>query len=150
MKTGIYFGAAECEIQGPIVVYGAQSVNADDVIRLASIIIDHRRGREWKIESFREKILDSVLDAVERVVGVDRSEIFAKTRRRLPTQARHMVVSAFRDMSRSTSATSIGRSLGRDHSTILHSLRVHQDYMVTDPAYKRAYGEVMEWLKSEA
>lgn len=150
MKTGIYFGMFECEIKGPIVVYGAQSVNADDVIRLADEIKRNRYhlARGW--ERHRDKF-ERVARAVCNNAGVSMEELTSKGRRRVVADARHMVSSIIRELHPSFTFAAIGYFLGyRDHSTVISSIQKHEELVVVDPDYRDTHTKTLAWLRSEA
>ena len=43
----------------------------------------------------------------------------------------------------------IGKSLGRDHSTIIHSVETTKDLLETNPQFRQIYAEVFEFIKQK-
>lgn len=83
--------------------------------------------------------LQRVLQVSTLHFGMDREELFAKTRKRDVTQARHMI-RAYIKSKWTITLTEIGTLTGGcDHSTVLHSLQVHEDLMCVQRDYRKGY-----------
>ena len=91
--------------------------------------------------------IDSVLNTVCEVYCVDKKLLPAKTRKRNIVEARHMI-SWILVKRVGMSMSSVGRDIlgGRDHTTIINSLKVYSNLYDTDDSFKAKSNLVMEKL----
>lgn len=86
-----------------------------------------------------------IMKALSHVLGVSERDIRSKRRYRVLVDARHMYCAIMRRVSL-LSLKDIGRTLSRDHSTIIHALKEHSNKIYGDPAYASAYDEVIDFI----
>jgi len=90
---------------------------------------------------------EHIMSALSHVLGVSESDIRGKRRYRVLVDARHMYCAIMRRVSL-LSLSDLARRLRRNHSTIIHSLREHNNKYPRDVAYTIAYEEVLECINS--
>lgn len=88
---------------------------------------------------------EHIMRALTHVLGVSESDIRSKRRYRVLVDARHIYCALMRRVSL-LSLADIGRTLHRDHSTVIHSLKEHANKIANDPAYAMAYAEVIDHI----
>ena len=75
-----------------------------------------------------------VLAAVATAFNEPLAELLSERRHQAAVKARHAAMALSREMT-PRSLPVIGRAMGRDHTTVLHGLRVHQVRLLNDPGY---------------
>jgi chromosomal replication initiation ATPase DnaA len=88
---------------------------------------------------------EHIMRALTHVLGVSESDIRSKRRYRVLVDARHMYCALMRRVSL-LSLADIGRTLSRDHSTVIHALKSHANKVGSDAAYATAYAEVIDHI----
>lgn len=103
-----------------------------------------------KIDTAQEKVttsnmqilededLNFILDTVCNELEVDKEIVRSGSRKQIYAEARFMSVALFREFL-SYTVEEIGFVFGRDHSTIVHSSRRHDELMSIDKAYERRF-----------
>ena len=80
-----------------------------------------------------------ILDIVCRHFGVQKEEIASASRKRHRVLPRHIVCKLLKDYTR-LSLKDIGWFMGgRDHSTIIHSIRAIENLIFTDKEFEKEY-----------
>ncbi len=78
-----------------------------------------------------KSILNGVLSLVESETGISAREMLSESRRFPIAHARHYAMWIIRSMTRNGepcySLEEIGRAFGRDHTTVIHGVRKHQE-----------------------
>ena len=88
--------------------------------------------------------MDELLAQAERIFDVDRSEILSDRRTRHVVRARQALAYVLYQRYRDLSLTEIGIRLGgRDHTTIIYSIRVVEQQMQTDPHFAAQVKELL-------
>lgn len=79
-------------------------------------------------------------------LGIDYDKVLTATRKAPVVRARFMSIAIMRDYA-GLSFPEIGRSLNRDHSSIMYLYKVHGNEMDTNEEYAKAYKRVLRRLK---
>lgn len=90
--------------------------------------------------------LSQFIDVCVLAFDVDRDEMFGRSRAHDCVLARH-AFSKIAKESTSMTYTAIGKFLGRDHATILHSCKTADNYIETYPYFKDRYDICVKLLK---
>ena len=93
-------------------------------------------------------ISEMLLKAIDEVLNVTPNELKGRVRRREFVDARNMYCAIIRRTTHQT-LTNIGASIGRNHSTVIHSIESHKTKLETDPAYLGAYTELLETITNQ-
>lgn len=87
-------------------------------------------------------MLKTIREAVETITGCDTNKV---TRVREYVQARAMYYKFARQVG--ATLVAIGKSAGKDHATIIHSLRKFDEYHSYDEVFRKQYAQLTELLK---
>jgi len=90
--------------------------------------------------------LSQFIDICVIAFDVDRDDVLGRTRLHDCVLARHAFAKIAKDNTTLTYAA-IGRFLGRDHATILHSCKTADNYIETYPYFKDRYDVCTKLLK---
>lgn len=97
------------------------------------------------LDIFDQHVISCAYQAVENVTGMSREQITHKLRVAKFVRARRIVMKLIRTHS-NLSLEIIGQETGgKDHATILHNCKVHEDHYQTD----REYRELFQRCRSE-
>lgn len=104
-------------------------------------------------ENFLKKVKVSVLnykkehviDGIQRYKKVTQEELQSRCRKRKLCDARHMYCNILRTKM-DYSLIDIGRTLGRDHTTVINSIKCHESLYGTDEVYTRIYDKVDRYV----
>lgn len=88
----------------------------------------------------------NVFDAVQQISGFSMTDLFGPCRMRALCDARHMCAHFLVKRS-GMSLAEVGRTLNRDHTTIINSIRVHERLMTSDRRYRQTYQQVIQLLE---
>jgi len=88
-----------------------------------------------------DDILKDLEDAVSIVTGYNLGDLAAKSRNQEIANARHLFIYTA-DRVTQLSSNKIARLLMRDHSTIIHSIKVAESLLKTDPAFNKLYNSI--------
>lgn len=126
----------EKELISPYVYVGIRTV--DIPLRFRNIVKENKTIYTQQM----------VADAVEEVMGISFVEMHSKYRFRQITQARNMYCH-YMYLYLGWTKCEIGKSLGgRDHTTIIHNIRVHADMCYSDSEFNKksvAIKNIIEW-----
>ena len=87
----------------------------------------------------RQITIDSIIDIVAEHFGISRADILSKKRNAEIAQPRQIVMYLCRDVL-DLPYKSIGKSLGRDHSTVMHGITAVEDEMSQYPEMEKTIG----------
>lgn len=93
-----------------------------------------------KVESKIDE--SSILLAIEELTGINERLLKSKTRKREIVEARYIFFKIIRDNTRKSLAV-IGEKFRKDHATVLHGLKTHENLM-SYPKYKEKYKDILE------
>lgn len=96
----------------------------------------------------RQERGEIILDAVCTVFETTKKDVCGRSRLRHCTEPRHAYIYLYNMLSPRVSLTEIGRRLGRDHSTVINSIRRCQDLIQSDASYAEKVGEVVKMLQA--
>lgn len=92
--------------------------------------------------------VDFIIDSVSQKMGVDKENLFSGSRRQDVLTARRMVAVLCREYTMAT-YKEISKLVGRrDHSTIINSVRVHDDLMHTDKRYVDLFNDIADAVRN--
>lgn len=100
-------------------------------IKITDLPLNVRKVIRTKTRRYTKEL---ILDAIEKVTGISPRMLLDKTRKRPIVYARHIFCYHMRDKT-TLSLTEIGTELGRDHTTVINSVRVYGDLYETDDAF---------------
>jgi chromosomal replication initiation ATPase DnaA len=86
--------------------------------------------------------IDKIMSAVSNATGVPVDDIMSRSRKSEKVQARHLFCKA--SSASGFTSVHIGRYLNRDHSTVLASVIVANDYISIYPVFKNQYNTIMQ------
>lgn len=89
------------------------------------------------------KITLELKKAIQEITGVDVNEV---TRRRETIEARAIYYKVLKQIDKKKSLKSIGASVGKDHATVLHSLKNYDMFEQFNPTLKLFRKEIMQRL----
>ena len=116
-------------------------------IRIADIPIKFRNSLKEQKPMYTQQM---VVEAVENVMGITFQEMQSKYRFRQITQARNMYC-YYMYHNLGWTLLEIGKSIGgRDHSTVMHNIKVHNDMCYSDPEFEKkslSIKTIIEWKK---
>lgn len=116
-------------------------------IRIADIPIKFRNSLKEQKPMYTQQM---VVEAVENVMGITFQEMQSKYRFRQITQARNMYC-FYMYHNLEWTLLEIGKSIGgRDHTTVMHNIKVHNDMCYSDPEFEKkslAIKTIIEWKK---
>jgi chromosomal replication initiator protein len=102
------------------------------------------------VQSRRQVGVEEIQERVANAFGVSRGELVGASRAATPLRARHVAILLTRE-STSLSLPQIGRLYGgRDHSTVLNSLRRAEASVAADPELAARVGELRRAIHSPA
>ena len=87
--------------------------------------------------------LDNICTLIAEHAHIDKDQITQKTRKREFVLARQIIYAILRKHY-NLSLMQIGRMLDKDHSTVIHSLEMHECDYGTDRLYKKTFDYVEE------
>ena len=108
-------------------------VEVDYGLTVEPIARQNHGGRQLPWGVTPRAAVNSVVDRVAADYGVTRDCIFGNSRKKDVCHARHEVMWALREMG--FSYPRIARVLGRDHTTIIHGCRQHEERMAARQSY---------------
>jgi chromosomal replication initiation ATPase DnaA len=116
-------------------------------IRGADIPLKFKKAVQEQKTIYTQKM---VIESIEHVTGISFKEIQSKYRFRPLTQARNMYCHYMYQYLGWT-LLEIGKSIGgRDHTTVMHNIKVHDDMCYSDPEFEKkslAIKTMIEWKK---
>lgn len=116
-------------------------------IRGADIPIKFRKSLKEQKPLYTQQM---VIEAVQDVMGISYQEMQSKYRFRQITQARNMYCHYMYQYLGWT-LLEIGKSIGgRDHTTVMHNIKVHSDMCYSDAEFEKkslAIKTMIEWKK---
>jgi chromosomal replication initiation ATPase DnaA len=86
-----------------------------------------------------------VIKGIERYKKISEANLKSRCRKREFCDARHMYCNMLREKM-DYSLINIGRTLGRDHTTVIHSVNNHRGLYETDPKYKAIYDKIDRYV----
>jgi len=86
-----------------------------------------------------EKIRNDITDVITEVFGVLKSEIQGRSRKRPIVYARHTYCMLCHNLDPESTLEKTGKSIGRDHATILNSIRKCNNLRETDLKYSAMF-----------
>lgn len=87
-----------------------------------------------------------VIDGIARYVKVSEEDLKSRCRRREYCDARHMYCNILRTKL-NYSLINIGRSIGRDHTTVINSVKNHNSLYKSDQKYKALYDRIDRYVE---
>ena len=99
-------------------------------------------------ESKFTSISIELLDLLAQETNVTTAQILGRSRLRPICDARHIIAGLLRESGR-YSSTFIGKSLGRNHATILHSVKRCNNLVEVDKAFRTKYNRCKARLISK-
>ena len=87
-----------------------------------------------------KKMVHKLIDKMEDIFHVERSYVFGKTRRREIIELRMMMYALMREDLGYT-LPKIGKIFNRDHSSVIHLLKQHENQLETDKTYSSKWSE---------
>ena len=91
---------------------------------------------------------DLIMQSIDSTFGIEKSVLTSKLRRRHVVDARQMFCAMMRQFS-TLSLTAIGKTIARDHSTVVHSIKQHNIKLEYDSAYGHGYTELLDSITNE-
>lgn len=114
-------------------------------IRVADIPVKFRKSMQYKKPLYTQQM---VLEAVEEIMGISIKEMQSKYRFKHIVQARNMYC-YYMYKYLGWTLVHIGKSIGgRDHTTIIHNIKVHDDMCYSDSEFEKkslAIKNIIEW-----
>ena len=105
---------------------------------------------EQKSDSVASYRAEKIYEVIEDASGITKMEIISTTRKREIVNQRVKVASFMFRFIPSWSLKRIGQAIGgRDHSTVIHERDKCQDYMDTEPEFKKQYLEIEAILRDK-
>ena len=89
-------------------------------------------------KTYKTAVLDALDKAVQEVFGNNLEHFFAPSHKREICDVRMIALKIFRDET-AYSYQAIGRIFGKHHATIIHNIRVANNYIATDKNFADAY-----------
>lgn len=86
-----------------------------------------------------------VIQGIERYKKVSEVDLKSRCRKREYCDARHMYCNILRNKM-DYSLINIGRTLGRDHTTVINSINNHNGLYETDQKYKDTYDKIDRYV----
>lgn len=77
---------------------------------------------------------------------VQKKDLLGPVRKKGIVRPRQMCIAVIRMLFPNETLKNIGRIFGRDHSTVIHTVAVVQDYIDTDPSYRYDYHSFLKRL----
>jgi hypothetical protein len=99
-------------------------------------------GKFTGIDLNHNTIADIVIKIVCDTFHVNYDKLVSKTRKREVTEARQLIASMIKKYSETASLSFIGKRINRDHATVLHSIRVWNNLVDTNPNKYKIYQRV--------
>ena len=92
--------------------------------------------------SVHEELFDRAYGVIEKHNGVTKDMLLSKLRKREFVEARrHFCALIYKDKN-NLSLSKIGKALGLDHTTVIHHLNSHNDFMDIEPDYKSKFNKM--------
>ena len=101
------------------------------------------------VDRFDMVKLDSAVNCVCKVMGLNKEDLITRKRDRILVDARRIVANIIMN-EEICSISGLARSMGKNHATLIHYRKTHNDVYGTDLRYTRTYQMCLRAYKGEA
>ena len=100
------------------------------------------------VDRFDMVKFDSVVDCVCRVMSLDKKDLDTRKRDRILVDARRIIANIIMN-EEICSISGLARSMGKNHATLIHYRKTHNNVYETDIRYTRTYEMCLKAYKGE-
>jgi len=103
------------------------------ILQAFLLALDHEEQQE------KDSLVDRMVDHYCKTMNIDRSHLFVKSRKLENVRHRRLVANY---LYKKITMIEISRFLQKDHSTTIHLLNTHDQYLMHDDAYKDMWNKL--------
>jgi len=122
------------------IMFNFESVGIKKLNKVYSILDKSIEGRKY------ERKIEAIMRLMQEFSGIDTQELVSNSRKQELVSYRCMLCNYFRIKFRMP-LKSIAAIMNRDHSSIIHLIKRHNDFMTSDSNYSREYDKFVQIIR---